>query len=152
MRVVIVGCGRFGAKVAEMLDRRGHAVTVIASDPEALTRLPRDFRGKAAVGNAIDVDVLRSHGVEGADAFIALTDGDNTNVVACQIAKYILHVPFVISQIKDPIREDTYQMLGIQTISPTRLGADRIHDVITATFGGPEASAARSGDAGGRAQ
>lgn len=130
MRVIVYGCGRFGAKVAELLDRHGHSVTVIASDAEAFGRLPPTFRGKVAVGQGIDLDVLRNNGVEGADAFIALSDGDNTNVVASQIAKYILHVPFVISQIKDPIREDTYQTLGIQTICPTRLGADRIREVI----------------------
>jgi trk system potassium uptake protein TrkA len=132
MRVIVFGCGRFGAKVAEVLDRHGHSVTVISSDPEAFGRLPPTFRGKVAVGKGIDVDVLRNSGVEGADAFIALSDGDNTNVVASQIAKHILHVPIVISQIKDPIREDTYQTLGIQTICPTRLGADRIREVIAA--------------------
>lgn len=133
MRVVIFGCGRLGAKVAEVLDRRGHDVTVIESDPEAFSRLPPGFRGKVAVGRGIDIDVLRNNGVEGADAFIALSDGDNSNVMASQIAKYILHVPIVISQIKDPIREDTYQTLGIQTICPTRLGADHIHQIIVGT-------------------
>jgi len=130
MRVIVFGCGRFGAKVAEVLDHHGHNVTVIAGDAEAFSRLPPGFRGKVAVGQGIDVDVLRNNGVEGADAFIALSDGDNTNVVASQIAKYVLNVPIVISQIKDPIREDTYQTLGIQTICPTRLGADRIREVI----------------------
>lgn len=130
MRVIVFGCGRFGAKVAEVLDRRGHDVTVIAPDTEAFSRLPAGFRGKVAVGHGIDVEVLRNNGVEGADAFIALSDGDNTNVVASQVAKHILHVPIVISQIKDPIRQDTYQTLGIQTICPTRLGADRIREVI----------------------
>jgi len=134
MRVIVFGCGRFGAKVAEVLDRRGHDVTVIGSDSDAFARLPPSFRGKAAIGHGIDVEVLRNNGVEGADAFIALSDGDNTNVVACQIAKHILHVPIVISQIKDPIREDTYQTLGIQTISPTRLGADRIREVIAGSL------------------
>lgn len=130
MRVVVLGCGRFGAKVAEVLDRGGHNVTVIAGDAEGFARLPKGFRGQVAVGNLIDVDILREHGVEGADALIALTDGDNTNVMASQIAKHILGVPIVISQIKDPVREDTYNTLGIQTICPTRLGAERIREMI----------------------
>jgi trk system potassium uptake protein len=130
MRVIILGCGRLGAKVAEVLDRDGHDVTIIAEDPEVFSRLPRDFAGRAVVGDGTDVDVLRAQGVEGADAFIALTDGDNSNVMASQIAKEVLGVKHVISQIKDPIREDTYHTLGIQTICPTKLGAERIHQAI----------------------
>ncbi|HLH72017.1 MAG TPA: TrkA family potassium uptake protein [Chloroflexota bacterium] len=133
MRVVILGCGRLGAKVAEVLDRHGHDVTVLARDAEGFSRLPKTFSGKTSVANLIDVDELRDKGVKGADALIALTDGDNTNVMACQIAKHILGVPIVISQIKDPEREDTYNTLGIQTICPTRLGADKIREVIAAT-------------------
>jgi trk system potassium uptake protein TrkA len=130
MRVVILGCGRLGAKVADVLDRAGHDVTVIANDSEAFLRLPSTFRGRTRVGDGTDVDVLRANGVEGADAFIALSDGDNTNAMAAQIAKRVLGVPRVISQIKDPIREDTYRALGLQTICPTRLGADKIHEAI----------------------
>ena len=130
MRVVILGCGRLGAKVADVLDRAGHDVTVIASDSEAFQRLPNSFGGRTRVGDGTDVDVLRAYGVDRADAFIALSDGDNTNVMASQIAKHVLGVPRVISQIKDPIREDTYGSLGMQTICPTRLGADLIHEAI----------------------
>lgn len=130
MRVVILGCGRLGAKLAEQLDRHGHDVTVLARDNEGFSRLPKTFSGKASVANLIDIDDLRSHGVKGADALIALTDGDNTNVMACQIAKHILGVPTVISQIKDPEREDMYNTLGIQTICPTRLGAEKIREGI----------------------
>jgi trk system potassium uptake protein TrkA len=130
MRVVILGCGRLGARVAERLDRAGHVVTVISQNADDFSRLPSTFHGNVAVGNGIDVDVLRAGGVERADSFIALTDGDNTNVMASQVAKHVLGVPRVISQIKDPLREATYQALGVQTICPTRVGADRIRDLI----------------------
>ncbi len=132
MRVVVLGCGRLGAQVAERLDRRGHNVTVISQNPDDFFRLPSSFKGTLAVGNGIDVDVLRDNGVQGADAFIALTDGDNTNAMASQVAKHLLGVPRVISQMKDPIREDTYNTLGLQTVCPTRIGADRIRDMIDA--------------------
>jgi trk system potassium uptake protein TrkA len=118
--------------VAERLDRAGHEVTVISQDPEAFTRLPRTFRGRLEVGSGTDVDFLRRCGVPAADAFIALTDGDNTNIMASQIAKTVLGVRTVISQVKDPLREDVYKTLGIQTISPTRLGAERIRAAIDA--------------------
>jgi trk system potassium uptake protein TrkA len=130
MRVFILGCGRLGAKLAERLDRRGDQVTVMAVDADSFGRLPPDFGGTTVVGDGIDLDTLRARGVAEADAFIALTDGDNTNVMASQIAKHIFGVPRVISQIKDPLREDVYQTLGIETICPTRLGAERIREAI----------------------
>jgi trk system potassium uptake protein TrkA len=130
MRVIILGCGRVGAKLAELLDAEGHEVVVIDRDPEAFRRLPPNFKGTVVVGVGIDEDVLRRAGIEQADAFIALTAGDNTNVMASQIAQHVFKVPTVISQIKDPIREETFHMLGIDTVSPTILGADKIREVM----------------------
>ncbi|MBI2939179.1 MAG: TrkA family potassium uptake protein [Chloroflexi bacterium] len=126
MRVLILGCGRIGSKLAEMLDRDGHYVTVMDSNPEAFQRLSPTFRGEAVVGVGIDEDALRHAGIEQADAFVALTEGDNTNVMASQIAQQIFHVPQVISQIKDPIREDLYRLIGVETLCPTLMGADEI--------------------------
>lgn len=130
MRVVILGCGRLGAMVAGMLDAEGHEVAVIDAGPEAFRRLAPTFRGTALTGVGIDEDILRQAGIERADAFLALTEGDNTNAVAAQIAGLCYNVPQVIAQIKDPIRGETYEGLGITTISPTTIGADAIRDVI----------------------
>jgi trk system potassium uptake protein TrkA len=124
VRVVIMGCGRVGAQLAVMLERRGHEVTVLDVNPNAFERLPRDFKGRKLVGNGIDQDVLRRAGIERADAFVACTQGDNRNVMAAQVAKHIFNVPRVVSRIYDPIREEIYRMLGLRTISPTKVGAE----------------------------
>lgn len=126
MRVVIMGCGRIGAELAGVLDGEGHEVTVLDRDPEAFRRLPRGYRGSAIVGEGIDAEIQRRSGVDRADAFIALTNGDNHNAMATQIAKHMMGVPIVISQIKDPLRQETYNLLGIETVSPTLIGADHI--------------------------
>lgn len=130
MNVVILGCGRLGAKLAQMLDSEGDAVTVIDPNSESFARLGPRFRGRTIVGVGIDEDVLRRAGIEQADAFVALSDGDNTNIMASQVAQVIFKVPTVISQIKDPIREDTYHLLGLETICPTTLGAEVMKEVI----------------------
>jgi trk system potassium uptake protein TrkA len=119
-----MGCGRVGAQLAVMLERRGHEVTVLDTNPNAFERLPRDFKGRKLVGNGIDQDVLRRAGIERADAFVACTQGDNRNVMAAQVAKHIFNVPRVVSRIYDPIREEIYRMLGLRTISPTKVGAE----------------------------
>ena len=124
MRVVIVGCGRLGALLAQMLDKSGHQVTVIDSNPERFSRLGLGFRGSVVAGIGIDEDVLRRAGIEEADAFVAVTDGDNTNVMACEVAKMVFHVPKVISQIKDPGRQEVFATLELDTICPTALGAN----------------------------
>lgn len=124
MQVLILGCGRLGALLAELLDQDGHAVTIIDSKPESFSRLRPEFRGSAVVGLGIDEDVLRRAGIEQADAFVALSDGDNTNVMACQIAKHVFRVPKVISQIKDPGRREVFNALELDSISLTILGAD----------------------------
>jgi trk system potassium uptake protein len=130
VRVIILGCGRIGAQVADLMDAEGHHVTVVDPDAESFRRLSPRFRGLAMPGVGIDEDVLRRAGIEQADAFVALTEGDNTNIMASQIAKDVFHVPQVISQIKDPARGDTYRTLGIDTVCPTILGADAIREAI----------------------
>lgn len=123
MKVVIMGCGRVGAELATLLDRSGNEVTVVDLFPRAFSRLPRDFRGTTMVGNGIDVDDLRRAGIEGADAFVAVTQGDNRNVMAAQIASTIFEIKHVVCRIYDPIREELYRSLGLETISPTKVGA-----------------------------
>ena len=123
MKVVIMGCGRVGAQLATMLDKEGHQVTVLDNDTYSFRRLPSDFSGTALLGNGIDQEVLKKAGIEEADAFIVVTQGDNRNVMAAQIAKYIFNVPRVICRIYDPLRRDLYDTLGLEAISPTTVFA-----------------------------
>ena len=113
MKVVIMGCGRVGARIASMLDHNGHEVTVIDTDSRAFRRLPADFGGETIIGTGIDEDVLRTAGIEAGDAFIAVTNGDNRNIMAAQVARLIFDVPEVVCRIYDPVREDTYRRLGL---------------------------------------
>jgi trk system potassium uptake protein TrkA len=119
MKVVIMGCGRVGARISSILDHNGHDVTVIDTDSRAFRRLPADFRGNTIIGTGIDEDVLRSAGIEEATAFIAVTNGDNRNIMAAQVARNIFDVPEVVCRIYDPVREDTYRRLGLTTVCPT---------------------------------
>jgi len=130
MNVVIMGCGRVGAELAAILDRDGHQVTVLDIDPEAFQQLPPDFHGTTVVGNGIDQDVLRRVGLADADAFVAVTPGDNRNVMACQMAKHIFGVRRVVCCIFDPIREELYHNLGLETVSPTRVVARLLKEAL----------------------
>jgi trk system potassium uptake protein len=122
--IVIMGCGRVGGKLASMFDAAGHKVTVLDIDAYSFRRLPPTFSGTALIGNGCDEEMLRKAGIEGASAFIALTQGDNRNVMAAQIAKNIFKVPRVICRIYDPLRKDIYEQLGLESISPTEVFAD----------------------------
>ncbi|MGN6032671.1 MAG: potassium channel family protein [Thermomicrobiales bacterium] len=119
MNVIIMGCGRVGARVASLLDQNGHNVTVIDNNAAAFKRLSPDFSGDAIIGTGIDEDVLRSAGIEDAHAFVAVTNGDNRNIMAAQVARTVFNVPQVICRIYDPVREDTYRRLGLSTVCPT---------------------------------
>lgn len=131
MKVIIMGCGRLGAHLARHLDREGHAVTVIDRTSEAFARLGADFQGTMVLGVGIDEDVMRRAGIEDADAFIAVSNGDNTNAMAAEIAKLVFHVPRVVARLYDPVREETYHALGLmETICPTVMASDRIRQII----------------------
>src|SRR3954470_19367851 len=123
MYVVIMGCGRVGARLARLLVNAGHDVLIMDVSPSAFDRLGRDFPGSTMVGNGIDYDDLQKAGIERADAFAAVTQGDNRNIMASQIAKHVFKVPRVVTRIYDPIRQDTFQTLGLDAISPTVIGA-----------------------------
>ena len=125
-----MGCGRVGAELAGILDREGHQVTVLDIDPDSFSQLPADFRGSVVVGNGIDQDVLRRVGVAGADAFVAVTPGDNRNVMASQMAKHLFGVRRVVCRIFDPIREEMYRNLGMETIGPTRVVAGLLKEAL----------------------
>lgn len=130
MKAVIMGCGRVGAQLANMLDAEGHDVTVIDMDAASFRRLPSTFKGKAMIGNGIDQDILKKAGIEEADMFAAVTQGDNRNVMAAQIAKHIFNVPKVVCRIYDPIREEIYHSLGLETVSPTTVGARLLKEAL----------------------
>ena len=130
MKVVIMGCGRVGAALATMLDADGHDVTVLDVRQEAFRRLPPEFKGRKHTGNGIDQDVLARIGLAQADAFVATTQGDNRNVMATQIAKHVFGVRRTLCRIYDPIREEIYNELGLETISPTLVGARMLKELL----------------------
>jgi trk system potassium uptake protein TrkA len=123
MKVVIMGCGRVGAQLSALLDAEGHSVTVLDTDAYSFRRLPPVFNGTALLGDGTDEESLRKAGIEEADAFVAITQGDNRNVMAAQIAKHIFNVPKVICRIYDPLRRELYNILGIEAFSPTTIFA-----------------------------
>jgi trk system potassium uptake protein TrkA len=123
MKVVIMGCGRVGALLATLLDADGHLVSVLDTDTYSFRRLPPIFNGTALLGDGTDEESLRKAGIEEADAFVAITQGDNRNVMAAQIAKHIFNVPKVVCRIYDPLRRELYNTLGIEAFSPTTIFA-----------------------------
>ncbi|MDP2932313.1 MAG: TrkA family potassium uptake protein [Chloroflexota bacterium] len=127
-KVLIMGCGRVGAWLAGLLDADGYQVTVLDIDATSFRRLPSDFKGTALVGNGLDQGTLKKAGIEELDAFVAATQGDNRNVMAAQIARHIFNVPRVICRIYDPLRQEIYQTLGIEAISPTTVFAQLLKE------------------------
>jgi trk system potassium uptake protein TrkA len=130
MNVVIMGCGRVGAQLAATLDAEGHKVTILDVDAYSFRKLPKTFKGIAIVGNGLDDELLKKAGIERADVFVAVTQGDNRNVMSSQIAKHIYHVPKVVCRIYDPIREEMYHNLGLETVGPTKVVAKLLKDKI----------------------
>ena len=128
MNIVIMGCGRVGAQLAMLLDAEGHLVTVMDIDSYSFRRLSSTFNGTALLGNGIDEECLRKAGKEEADAFVAVTQGDNRNVMAAQVAKHIFNVPRVICRIYDPLRRELYNTLGLEAISPTTIFAQMLKE------------------------
>ncbi|HZU13624.1 MAG TPA: TrkA family potassium uptake protein [Chloroflexota bacterium] len=130
MRVIIMGSGRTGSRLAGMLSRAGQDVTVIDWNEQALDRIPDDFAGQTIVGNAIDQDVLREAGIESADVFVAATSGDNRNIMASEIAYKVFSVPRVVCRVKDPNRARIFEGLGIIVDCRTTQGTQAILDMI----------------------
>jgi trk system potassium uptake protein len=130
MRYLIVGCGRVGSALAKLLDADGHEVIVVDETPTAFKRLGSTFRGHVVVGTGIDYDVLKRAGAAGADGFVAVTDGDNRNIMAGLIAQRMFKIQRVVCRIYDPPRGQMYRELGIQTVVPTTVGAKLIRDTL----------------------
>lgn len=119
MRTIIVGCGRVGSGVAQHLAQAGHEVVVIDIATEAFNRLEPDFPGTAVRGDGTDEAVLRRAGTVGADYFFALTEGDNRNVLAAQLAEEMFDVAHVVAKVNDPVRAEAYTALGLSTLCRT---------------------------------
>lgn len=128
MRYLIVGCGRVGSTLAKLLTTEGNEVTVVDENPAAFKRLGHHFTGRVEVGTGIDYDVLKRAGAESADGFIAVTDGDNRNVMAALIAQRMFKIRKIVARIYDPPRGQLYRELGIETVCPTTIGAKIIRD------------------------
>jgi trk system potassium uptake protein TrkA len=152
MFVLIVGIGRVGSSVARTMLQEGHTVSCLDEDPESHARLEiglekswEDLGGRYTVGTALEIEALEEAGIEQADAFVASTDGDNTNLVVAQIAKRRFEVPVVIARILDPYRAEWYESQGVHTICPTRTAIDMLSDEVR------QAAAKAGGDGGGAA-
>jgi trk system potassium uptake protein TrkA len=127
VKTIIVGCGRVGASMAEALDRAGHEVVILDQSTRAFDRLPSSFSGQAVRGDGTDEDILRRAGAEDADVFVAVTEGDNRNIMAAQLAAEALAAKKVIAKVNDPVRAKAYAELGIATICRTGLMMDAIN-------------------------
>lgn len=126
MHVVIMGCGRLGSTLAHNLEERGHSVAVIDQNSDAFRRLGSDFGGTTVTGVGFDRDVLRAAGVERADAFAAVSSGDNSNIISARLARETFGVSRVVARIYDQKRAQVYERLGIPTVATIRWAADRM--------------------------
>jgi trk system potassium uptake protein TrkA len=126
VHIVIMGCGRVGSTVAHNLEKRGHAVAIIDQDADAFRRLGPDFAGLTVVGNGFDREVLIEAGIERADAFAAVSSGDNSNIISARVARETFGVTRVVARIYDQRRADVYERLGIPTVATVRWTADRM--------------------------
>jgi len=130
MNIMIVGCGRVGSQLALLLSQEGHNVTIIDKKQDSFKRLGAAFNGVTALGNGFDEQLLRELKIDKQDAFVSVTSGDNTNLMASQIAKKLFNVPRVMARVYDPKRADIYRKLGLDIISGTVLVAAMIRDKI----------------------
>ncbi|HEY9484945.1 MAG TPA: TrkA family potassium uptake protein [Micromonosporaceae bacterium] len=126
MHVVIMGCGRVGSTLAYSLEARGHSVAVIDSDADAFRRLGTEFTGLTVTGMGFDREVLISAGIERADAFAAVSSGDNSNIISARLARENFGVSRVVARIYDAKRAEVYERLGIPTVATVRWTADRM--------------------------
>jgi len=120
MYVIIAGCGRVGSGMARQLVAEGHEVAIIDENPDSFELLGDDFPARFVTGQAIEWDDLRKAGIEGADAFVAATDGDNTNIVSAQIAQREFEVKCAVARVFDPYRAELFSSAGIRCVCPTQ--------------------------------
>jgi trk system potassium uptake protein TrkA len=136
--VVIVGSGRVGSTVAKKMLSEGHEVSVLDEDPEAIAQLERgssstweEQGGMFTVGTALEIDALLEAGIDRADAFVASTDGDNTNLVIAQVAQRRFEVPNVVVRVLDPARARWYEEQGLRTVCPTQIAIEMLESAVT---------------------
>ena len=137
MHIVIMGCGRVGSTLAHILEDRGNTVSVIDRDPEAFRRLRSSFKGDKITGIGFDRDVLAQAGIEHADAFVAVSSGDNSNIISARVARETFSVQRVVARIYDPRRAEVYERLGIPTVATVRWTADQMLRKIVPEGGEP---------------
>lgn len=130
MNILIVGCGKVGARLAGLLSREGHDISVVERDVEKLEDLPEDFTGFKTCGIPIDQDVLRRAGIENCDALAAVSSNDNVNIMVSELAKEIFHVPIVIARTYDPDCEDAFSQFGLHTVCPTNLTVAAVRSAV----------------------
>jgi trk system potassium uptake protein TrkA len=130
MKIIVMGGGRMGSTVSQLLVNNGHDVVIIDHDGNAGSRLI-NFKGRIVRGLGFDQNTLVEAGIEQAEAFVAASSADNANIVAARIARHIFKVPRVIARIYDPRRAGIYQRLGLMTISSTDMGAQRVYEMLS---------------------
>jgi trk/ktr system potassium uptake protein len=126
MKVIVMGCGRVGSELALQLLDQNHEVAVIDKNPSAFVKYPPGTNAKTIVGLGFDRDVLEEAGIKEADAFVAVSSGDNSNIVSARVALEHYHVPKVVARIYDPRRADIYERLNIPTVATTKWGVKQI--------------------------
>lgn len=126
MHIVIMGCGRVGSTIAHILEDQDHSVAVIDQDPDAFRKLTASFKGSKITGIGFDRDVLIEAGIEHADAFAAVSSGDNSNVISARVVRESFGIERVVARIYDPRRAEVYQRLGIPTVATVRWTADQM--------------------------
>jgi trk/ktr system potassium uptake protein len=135
--VMIVGSGRVGSSIARKMLGEGHEVSVLDEDPEAIAQLEKgmddswvDAGGSFTVGTALEMDALEEAGIERADAFVASTDGDNTNLVIAQIAQKRFNIKTVVVRVLDPARASWYEQQGLRTVCPTKIAIEMLDEAV----------------------
>jgi trk system potassium uptake protein TrkA len=126
VHVVIMGCGRVGSTLARSLEDRNHTVSIIDSDPDAFRRLGPAFNGDKVTGYGFEQVVLEKAGIRRADAFAAVSSGDNSNIIAARVARETFGIEQVVARIYDPGRAEVYQRLGITTVATVKWTADQV--------------------------
>lgn len=126
MNILVVGCGKVGSRLAQMLSDEGHDVSIVDNDEESFDRLEADFGGYKTVGVPIDQDVLRSAGIENCDAVVAVSPDDNVNIMVSEVARKSFNIKTVIARIYDIERGDVFSHFGLYTVCPTNLTVSSI--------------------------
>jgi trk system potassium uptake protein TrkA len=130
LKIIVIGCGRMGAGLAQTLSLQGHAVTVVDADPAAFDRLGPSFKGNTVAGSAVDRETLLAAGMERADGLAAVTASDEANVVAARLAMLVFRVPRVVARLYDPRKAEIYRRLGLHTITPVTWGIHRMAELL----------------------